>query len=362
MEQKKSKKNVSKSQEKSHKTNKNNKYVKIKKNHFYIGLSILLIIIFGLILLLVYSYNFNDETNQILNLNDEKNNTINSEVDKSNLVAEFNKQKLTKDEFEKELDLMLFMQGVPETYKSQISKDKLLNQTIILNLLYDEAISQNFSATNEEIISLIEKSLLNTGQSLDDLKNNLINKSFNFDDLVNYYKKQVLVNQYINSTVFSKVTITEDEAKNYYDNNQKLLMTKDEVRASHILVNSSQEAEDIIDKLNNGGNFSQLAKEYSIGPSASKGGDLGYFSSEKMVPEFSEAVVNIDEIGDYTNEPVKTKFGYHIILLTDRKPSRQLSYDEIDVQLTKQLEEQKKNLLLNNYIKNLMDKSDINIY
>ena len=89
----------------------------------------------------------------------------------------------------------------------------------------------------------------------------------------------------------------------------------DQMRASHILMNKYQKASDVLEQIKKGGNFADLAKQYSDCPSRKKGGDLGFFSRRQMVPEFEKAVLSL-KIGELYYEPVKTKFGYHIIKRT----------------------------------------------
>lgn len=90
-----------------------------------------------------------------------------------------------------------------------------------------------------------------------------------------------------------------------------------EVRASHILVGSEQEAKDLKTRLENGEDFGQLAQQNSKCPSGRSGGDLGFFGKGMMVPEFEKAAFgcNVNEVSD----PVKTQFGYHLIKVTEQK-------------------------------------------
>lgn len=88
-----------------------------------------------------------------------------------------------------------------------------------------------------------------------------------------------------------------------------------QVRASHILMNKYQKTADVLDQIKNGGDFAALAKQYSECPSKKKGGDLGFFTKGQMVPEFEKAVLSL-QVGQLYQEPVKTKFGYHIIKRT----------------------------------------------
>ncbi len=93
-------------------------------------------------------------------------------------------------------------------------------------------------------------------------------------------------------------------------------MTK-QVRASHILVDSESQAQKLYDQVKGGKNFGQLAKKFSSCPSGKKGGDLGYFSRGQMVKPFEDAAFNAGK-GDLT-PPVKTQFGWHLILVTDKR-------------------------------------------
>lgn len=90
-----------------------------------------------------------------------------------------------------------------------------------------------------------------------------------------------------------------------------------EVRASHILVGSEQEAKDLKTRVDSGEDFGQLAQQYSQCPSGRSGGDLGFFGKGMMVPEFEQAAFasNVNEVSN----PVKTQFGYHLIKVTEQK-------------------------------------------
>jgi len=91
-----------------------------------------------------------------------------------------------------------------------------------------------------------------------------------------------------------------------------------EIKASHILVKTEGEALDILNQIKNGKNFADLAKSRSTCPSGKSGGDLGFFKKGQMVKEFENAAFSMEK-GQVTQKPVKTKFGYHIIKVTDKK-------------------------------------------
>jgi len=105
-----------------------------------------------------------------------------------------------------------------------------------------------------------------------------------------------------------------------------------EYHARHILVNTEDEARALIAKLADGSDFAELAKENSIGPSAPSGGDLGWFTADRMVPEFSAAVESLDK-GTFTREPVHTQFGWHVIYLEDVRDTQKPAFEDVAEEL-----------------------------
>ncbi len=109
-----------------------------------------------------------------------------------------------------------------------------------------------------------------------------------------------------------------------------------EIRARHILVDTEEEAMAIIAALDDGGDFAELAKEKSTGPSGANGGDLGYFSKGNMVAPFEVASFALDK-GDYTKQPVQTQFGWHVIKVEDRRMAEFPPLDEIRGQIRQEI-------------------------
>jgi peptidyl-prolyl cis-trans isomerase C len=104
------------------------------------------------------------------------------------------------------------------------------------------------------------------------------------------------------------------------------------VRARHIIVETEEEAADIIAQLDAGGDFEELAREHSRDGAAQQGGDLGYFARGQMVPEFEQVVFDM-EVDSYTDEPVETQFGWHVIQLVDRREQSPPAFEEVREQL-----------------------------
>jgi len=122
--------------------------------------------------------------------------------------------------------------------------------------------------------------------------------------------------------------ISEADIKARYEKEVAAQPPEEEVKARHILVKTKEEAEDIIKQLDKGADFAKLAKEKSTGPSADKGGELGFFTKDQMVPEFSKAAFALKP-GEYTKEPVKTQFGWHVIQVEDKRTTPPPPLDQV---------------------------------
>jgi parvulin-like peptidyl-prolyl isomerase len=133
---------------------------------------------------------------------------------------------------------------------------------------------------------------------------------------------------------FDTIKVDAKEVKAYYDANPDEFVDKEKVHARHILVKTADEADAVIkslkalsgDKLK--AEFIAQAKAKSTGPSAAKGGDLGYFPRGQMVPSFNDAVFAMKE-GTISSEPVQSQFGYHVIYLEDKMAAKKMSFDEV---------------------------------
>ncbi len=158
-------------------------------------------------------------------------------------------------------------------------------------------------------------------------------------DQISMMKQSVLANAYVQD--FIKNNPVSDEALKAEYERIKATVTGTEYKARHILVEKESEARDIIARLNKDpGAFEKLATEKSKDPgSAARGGDLGWVDLGRMVPEFSAALSQLEK-GKFSDEPVKTRFGYHVIRLDDSKPIEAPPLDEVKAQLSQQLQQQ----------------------
>jgi peptidyl-prolyl cis-trans isomerase C len=136
-----------------------------------------------------------------------------------------------------------------------------------------------------------------------------------------------------------KDVVTEEAAHRRYEELVRASDSSQQIRARHILLASEKEAWDVIDRLDSGSDFAALARNRSVGPSASRGGELGYFDPGRMVPEFSVAALAL-EVGTYSVQPVRTAFGWHVIQLLDHRTEGVPAYEEMRESILTQLRQE----------------------
>lgn len=190
------------------------------------------------------------------------------------------------------------------------------------NITYDKL---KDSDKQNVLNQLIDRKVL----SVTAYKTNIVNSKIYKETLEKV--KQDLALQLWMSNMAKDVLISEANIKSYYDTNKNKFKKPLELKARHILVKSEKEAKDIIASLSKvkdlKGEFIKVAKSKSTDGAAANGGDLGWFTLDKMISEFSMAASSL-KIGTITMQPVATKYGYHIIYLDGKKEPSSLSYVE----------------------------------
>lgn len=168
-------------------------------------------------------------------------------------------------------------------------------------------------------------------------------------------KDQIIRGLYVERYVEEKVT--EKEIKAEYDKLQDRHKGIKEVRARHILVDTEAKAKEIVKQLDGGADFAELAKEKSTGPTGPNGGDLGYFTKEAMVPEFSNVAFNMKK-GSYSKDPVKTQFGWHVVYVEDRRDRPVPKFAEVEQVIRNQLNQK----AVDDLVRNLRNDADIKLF
>jgi peptidyl-prolyl cis-trans isomerase C len=170
-----------------------------------------------------------------------------------------------------------------------------------------------------------------------------LDETDSFKSRMSFLRDRALHNAYFESAVINK--ITDEEVRARYDKELAATAPENEIHARHILVKTIEEAKDIIKQLDGGASFEDLAKAKSTDGAAAQGGDLGYFSSGQMVPEFEKAAMAL-EVGAYTKEPVQTQFGFHVVKVEDKRAKKPPEFDKV--------KDQVRNVVLQeNYVKSV---------
>ena len=206
----------------------------------------------------------------------------------------------------KHSDVVASAQTLPAQYRSQVDQlfPQLVDRLIDITLMVEEGRRQKLQ-DDPEVKAIVAK----------------------YEDEA---IREVLVRRFLADK------LTDDVLKKRYADEITKVPPTEELRASHILVKTEDEAKAIIKQLDGGADFAKLAKDKSTDASAASGGDLGYFSDGDMVPEFYAAAAKLKK-GEYTKVPVKTQYGFHIIELTDRRTKAVPKFEEVKDQVKDQV-------------------------
>lgn len=242
-------------------------------------------------------------------------------MDKDKVLAEVNGKKITG------VDYNLFIDSLNPQLKQYFGGEELnkdvVNELVYQALLYEDAIEKGMDK-EDEFIQVVEKT------------------------------KESMLKTYALGKLLATAEVKDEDIKKFYEENKDAFKQAESADASHILVEEEDKAREIYEKIKNGGDFEELAKEYSTCPSKEKGGNLGTFTKGQMVKEFEDAVFE-NEVGTIT-EPVKTQFGYHIIKINQKNDARELSFDEVKDRIVEQVRRQKEQEIYNKKITELKDK------
>ena len=167
--------------------------------------------------------------------------------------------------------------------------------------------------------------------------------------------EEYMLKQYAINKVLSNITLTEEEKKAFFDANKSKFNKSETATAKHILVDNKELAEELLGKINSGEiTFEDAATAHSTCPSKDAGGNLGTFPRGQMVPEFEEAVFNMNK--EDIAGPVQTQFGYHLIKLENLQAGGESEYEEVKNEIERTLMYQKQTETYTNKLNDLKSK------
>jgi parvulin-like peptidyl-prolyl isomerase len=170
-------------------------------------------------------------------------------------------------------------------------------------------------------------------------------------------REKILVSEYFNRFVKQKISVSEEEVGSYYAKNREEFKSSEAIRVSHILVRSREEAQNVLELLEHGGDFSRIAAERSIDPSRRNGGQMGWVERKILDPDFAKAAFALAE--SKISGIVHTSLGYHIIRLDDTRPPEYLNYDEVKQRIAEKIKQQLVQELLQQVSKDLRGKATV---
>ena len=257
-------------------------------------------------------------------------------------------------------------------------RQRVLDSLIVQHLLDEQVEKANIQVTDADVIAHLKEigAQQTPPMSLDDIKQLLEQQGRSFEQLKLQIKtsKGLKYKKLMDGQFAGKIDVNDKEVLDYYQNNKDKFRTPEQVKASHILITpdtsdpnvdpnqakarARAKAEDLLKQIKSGNaDFATLARQYSACPSAQRGGDLGFFKRGTMVPAFEKAAFALKP--GQVSDVVETKFGYHIIKVTDRKAATEQTFEQVKDQILKDLQQQKKRRIAEKYVEDLKAKADI---
>lgn len=242
-----------------------------------------------------------------------------------NVLAKVSNKTITLKEFNARIAKL------PSYYQDIVDRNKkrYLDEIIMETLLYEEAVRKGLDKDRE------------------------------VREVINEAKKKILVAKLVKNEIEDNIKVTDLEMKQFYEANKEQFKSAAMWRASHILVAQEKDARDLREALSKGTGFEELARMHSTDATASRGGDIGYFRTGQLVPDFEKVCLklNVGEISDI----VHTQFGYHIIKLTDKKEPVVQDYEKVKREIEEELKKRKRSELFDKLVLNLKNKYGVEI-
>ncbi len=261
-----------------------------------------------------------------------------------------------KDRVNEEDEVLATVNGTPITlseYKASLEKLKsqlpkgdsldpegiktlkmnLLNQLIEKKLLIAEAGKLGITVSEAEMNEQINR-IVGEYPDSDTFNSRMKEENIDIPSWKKEIEYQIMLEKLVKAVAGSNITVTPEEVKKYYDDHLDLYNSPTRVRALQIMLETREQAQTILDEIKGGGDFSELAKTYSISPDSEKGGDLGFFSEGEMPPSFS--VVFTMKPGDLS-DVVESEYGFHLFKIVDRREAKMLSLEEARPEIEEKL-------------------------
>jgi peptidyl-prolyl cis-trans isomerase C len=287
-------------------------------------------------------------------------------------IAQVNKTAIMRQDLEREMKLVamkLTRQGKPvdvdqlKPYEGKI-RETLINRTLLL---------QKSQAMGIKVKDSLVKKALDEFKAVfpneKDYKQTLKNMGYTEEALKKQIKDGLAIKTLLDKEVLRKIAVSDKQTRSFYDAHPDLFRQPEQVKASHILIKVPKNASDaqkaaamakikaLKERIDKGENFASLAMEYSEGPSKTKGGDLGFFTHDQMVKPFADAAFALQP--GQVSDVVTTRFGYHLIRVTDRKAAHTMAFNDVKDAISKRLHQQQEGKEISAYLEKLKEHAEI---
>jgi peptidyl-prolyl cis-trans isomerase C len=275
-----------------------------------------------------------------------------------NAVAIVNDQTIFAQELADQLHTaisQLNLSSPPDEYTVNRLREDTLAELIKKMLIVQQAKKQQVTVTDEEFQQRVQQ--IQDEYNGQDIQTILKDQGESYEEWEKAQREALLLDKLVDLNMESMIVVSEEEVRQYYEQNQEKYDHPAQVRASQILTYDQATAEKALQEIQNGVDFAEVAKKYSESPDAANGGDLGFFAPGTMPPEFDDVIFSL-KMGEMS-EIVKTPYGYQIFKLTGHREAHRVSFEDAKEQISTMLKKQKRMFAYDLWIADLQKNSKI---
>jgi peptidyl-prolyl cis-trans isomerase C len=274
------------------------------------------------------------------------------------LLATVNDQNIYAEEFRSRLQEYRMIAGAQTMSQSPdqiILKQKILNELIEERLLLSEAKKMGVEISPEVVEDALQRVMLDYPQESfeSQLKLQRISRS-RFKDRI---RTNLMIEKLISSVTMTVRTPSNEEIQKYYEDHKALFALQEQFHLEQIVVKSDEDAQTVLAELSSGKSFGDLAREHSFSSDSGQGGDLGFVKKEEMPKPVGEAMEKL-AIGK-PSRAIASDYGFHILLLKEKRPARQRTIEEVTAEIVKRLTQTEREERFTSWRKELLSKAKI---
>jgi peptidyl-prolyl cis-trans isomerase C len=287
-------------------------------------------------------------------------------------IALVNNTAVMRQDLDREMKLVamkLTRQGKPVDVEQLKPFEGKIRETLINRLLLLQQSHALGITVKDNLVTKALDEFKAVFQNEKDYQQALKNMGYTEEALKSQIKDGLAIKTLLDKEVIRKIVVSDQQVRSFYDDHPDLFRRPEQVKASHILIQVPENADDakkaaamakikaLKERIDKGENFATLAMQYSDGPSKTKGGDLGFFTRDQMVKPFADAAFALQP--GQVSDVVTTRFGYHLIRVTDRKAAHTMAFNDVKDAISKRLHQQQEGKEISAYLEKLKEHAEI---